>query len=104
MFIRRKLLDCQSKTVFSLTRTFRLHNPLTSKSSAMKFFVATLVASVVLISQVLASPTPGNTPDTTFHCGGENNLSCPSGYRCCGPISVENGGTCYQGTRGICPL
>ncbi|KAF9564897.1 hypothetical protein CPC08DRAFT_704957 [Agrocybe pediades] len=71
----------------------------------MKFFIATLVAFLAMVSQVLASPTPGDSPDMpVFHCGGENNQSCPSGFRCCGPFTLENGGTCHQGTRGVCPL
>ncbi|KXN66080.1 hypothetical protein CONCODRAFT_12161 [Conidiobolus coronatus NRRL 28638] len=44
--------------------------------------------------------------DIVYHCGQglEGPMECPPGYRCCGPISVEFGGTCYNGEPGICPV
>ncbi|KAF5377746.1 hypothetical protein D9757_009348 [Collybiopsis confluens] len=40
-----------------------------------------------------------------YHCGeGAKHPLCPYGYRCCGPLVVGVGGTCYLGETGICPL
>ncbi|KAF9060313.1 hypothetical protein BDP27DRAFT_1339796 [Rhodocollybia butyracea] len=60
---------------------------------AFKLFTAVAFATIfgVLVSAEV------------YHCDGPDE-TCPPGYRCCGPISVEYGGTCFLGTKGICPL
>ncbi|KAF4610495.1 hypothetical protein D9613_006577 [Agrocybe pediades] len=71
----------------------------------MKFAAITFITSVAFVSQVLANPAataPAATP-TKFHCGGPDNLVCPPGYGCCGPIIVGVGGTCIKGPID-CPL
>jgi hypothetical protein len=40
---------------------------------------------------------------TAQHCG-QGSGNCPAGYRCCGPIVLGKGGTCFKGATGICPL
>ncbi|KDR70967.1 hypothetical protein GALMADRAFT_254586 [Galerina marginata CBS 339.88] len=70
----------------------------------MKFSALTLVASLAFLSQAFATPAPQSDPTVVHHCGGEYNLKCPRGWRCCGPIQVTLGGTCYEGTTGVCPL
>ncbi|KAF8962020.1 hypothetical protein BDZ97DRAFT_1827156 [Flammula alnicola] len=63
----------------------------------MNFSVVSIVLSVALFSQSSAA-------QYVYHCGGPNSLICPCGYRCCGPIIVGVGGTCFLGETGICPL
>ncbi|KDR70968.1 hypothetical protein GALMADRAFT_144433 [Galerina marginata CBS 339.88] len=71
----------------------------------MKLSVASLLFSLAFISQGLATPAPAAPqPTCVLHCGGPYNLSCPGGYRCCGPLVVGVGGTCFPGATGICPL
>ncbi|KIK69206.1 hypothetical protein GYMLUDRAFT_80533 [Collybiopsis luxurians FD-317 M1] len=59
-------------------------------------FTAALVATLSVF--VSANPTK------VHHCDTEQHPECPPGYRCCGPLVVGQGGTCYLGTTGICPL
>ncbi|KAF9480327.1 hypothetical protein BDN70DRAFT_877697 [Pholiota conissans] len=70
----------------------------------MRFPAASLTLCITLISQALASPAPQVTDPVVHHCGGTLELQCPKGWRCCGPIEVTLGGTCYKGLTGVCPL
>ncbi|KAF8883334.1 hypothetical protein CPB84DRAFT_1850979 [Gymnopilus junonius] len=68
----------------------------------MKFSILSFVTTLAFVSQALATPAPqGST--TVYHCNGPSGETCPTGYRCCGPLLVGVGGTCYLGTTGICP-
>ncbi|KJA14611.1 hypothetical protein HYPSUDRAFT_92286 [Hypholoma sublateritium FD-334 SS-4] len=71
---------------------------LTKISFALCFMIAT---------QALATPTP-QASSIVYHCGFNEVTgkaqTCPSGYRCCGPISATLGGTCFAGLTGACPL
>ncbi|KAF8159948.1 hypothetical protein B0H34DRAFT_423966 [Crassisporium funariophilum] len=69
----------------------------------MKLSVLSFAITFASFMQASAMPNP-QTTTPVYHCGGNANAKCPIGYRCCGPISVELGGTCYLGVRGICPL
>ncbi|KAF9480328.1 hypothetical protein BDN70DRAFT_877698 [Pholiota conissans] len=71
----------------------------------MKFLSYSLAVCLAFSSVALATPAPQVTdPLPVYHCGGLSGSKCPTGWRCCGPIQVDVGGTCYQGTTGICPL
>ncbi|KAF9529634.1 hypothetical protein CPB83DRAFT_852461 [Crepidotus variabilis] len=74
----------------------------------MKFAISTFITTLVVLVQVSAEPIATSksyqpTP-VVYHCGGPNALVCPTGYRCCGPFLQGVGGTCFQGTTGLCPL
>ncbi|KAF8962015.1 hypothetical protein BDZ97DRAFT_1827114 [Flammula alnicola] len=72
----------------------------------MKFFVITLVASFAFFSQAFAAPSPQTI--TEFTCGGEFDLQCPTGYRCCLIFTIISesplSGSCQPGRFGVCPL
>ncbi|KAF8799663.1 hypothetical protein BYT27DRAFT_6856964 [Phlegmacium glaucopus] len=76
----------------------------------MQFSTLFVAAIFTFFAQTMAEPLPQTAtaivacPTQVFHCGGPCGLQCPVGWRCCGPISVEFGGTCYKGTTGVCPL
>ncbi|KAF8981607.1 hypothetical protein BDQ17DRAFT_1379567 [Cyathus striatus] len=70
----------------------------------MKFTsLLSLGTALAFVGFASAVPAPQDATTTTHYCGGENNLQCPTGWRCCGPIT-QFGGICYQGTTGLCPL
>ncbi|KIK68493.1 hypothetical protein GYMLUDRAFT_720737 [Collybiopsis luxurians FD-317 M1] len=62
---------------------------------------ALTVAAVALLFGTMVSAEPISR--TVYHCDTIENPTCPLGYRCCGPISVTLGGTCYLGETGVCP-
>ncbi|THV00174.1 hypothetical protein K435DRAFT_776721 [Dendrothele bispora CBS 962.96] len=68
------------------------------KSLYVAFFSA-LVFS--FITATVAEPIPQAAP--VFHCGGPNNLVCPTGFVCCGPFIEGVGGTCHR-SGTVCPL
>ncbi|TFK64766.1 hypothetical protein BDN72DRAFT_846293 [Pluteus cervinus] len=40
-----------------------------------------------------------------MHCGGLDDARCPPGWRCCGPIQIDLGGTCHDNSVTlICPF
>ncbi|KAF8799645.1 hypothetical protein BYT27DRAFT_7201252 [Phlegmacium glaucopus] len=69
----------------------------------MKLLFLTLFTSLASYGAhaLIASRSTG-----ILHCSfnpGPGQLECPPGYRCCGPITSE-GGTCFVGETGPCPL
>ncbi|KAF9526759.1 hypothetical protein CPB83DRAFT_450813 [Crepidotus variabilis] len=69
----------------------------------MKFAISTLITALVVLVQVSAEPIPTPQTSQAMHCNGPDGLVCPTGFRCCGPFLGGVGGTCFQGTTGICP-
>ncbi|KIJ95527.1 hypothetical protein K443DRAFT_682976 [Laccaria amethystina LaAM-08-1] len=66
----------------------------------MKFYAYSLVLPIALFTQVFAAPKP----QAVIHCNSIfNPVPCPTGFKCCGPISVTLGGTCFPDGK-ICPL
>ncbi|KAF4610745.1 hypothetical protein D9613_006573 [Agrocybe pediades] len=69
----------------------------------MKISTAFLVASFAFFSRAMAAPKPQET-GTVMRCDGDDGESCPTGFRCCGPISITLGGFCVSDTVRICPF
>ncbi|KAF9038095.1 hypothetical protein BJ165DRAFT_1614321 [Panaeolus papilionaceus] len=64
----------------------------------MKTYFAAIVISLSLVASVASNPVigqpepvPTSTGTPTFHCGGTSNLTCPTGWRCCGPFVSLDG-------------
>ncbi|KIK68497.1 hypothetical protein GYMLUDRAFT_92023 [Collybiopsis luxurians FD-317 M1] len=56
-------------------------------------FKAYAVATLALALSILVSAEPISR-DTVYHCGTDENPTCPAGYTCCGPLNEGVGGTC----------
>ncbi|PPR04723.1 hypothetical protein CVT24_011844 [Panaeolus cyanescens] len=83
----------------------------------MQFYLASIITTLTLVASVSSAPVIGQPASISttvgtpiFNCGGTSNLTCPKGWRCCGPFisslsdSGSATGTCHQGTTGVCPL
>ncbi|KAJ7592555.1 hypothetical protein C8J56DRAFT_928944, partial [Mycena floridula] len=66
-------------------------------------YLLSATLAYLLVQTVGATPLESRT---VYRCGIDGQVS-PPGYMCCAirsPPGVNLGGTCFEGTTGVCPL